>query len=109
VKITPMAASASEPSPVSPTDVPAFAILHRTVREVFPNVVVAPALSIGATDARYYTAISKNVYRFLPITFNDEDLGRVHGTNERVSLAGYSQCVRFYYQLINNCAMTENQ
>ncbi len=102
VKIAPAPGSPSEPSAVSPTDSDAFRRLHRTVREVYPGAVVAPFVLMGAADARYYTGLSDNVYRFLPIRVDDDDLSRYHNANERISVAGWEGGIRFYRQLILN-------
>ncbi len=92
----------SEPSPVSGTDTPGYRVIERTIRELFPTVVVTPALVIGATDARHYTKLSPNVYRFLPAWLRPADLERIHGTNERISVENLAQFVKFYRQLIRN-------
>jgi len=59
-------------------------------------------LVVGGTDARHYEAISKNIYRMLPIVLTNEDLKRIHGIDERISTEGYKDVVRFYRQLIIN-------
>ena len=91
-----------EPSARSSTQARGFGVLSRTIREIFPGAVVAPALVLGATDARHYAAHSDDVYRFLPLWVTPEDLSRIHGTNERISVEGFAQCVRFYRQLLLN-------
>ncbi len=91
-----------EPSPRSSSGARAFVLVARTVREIFPGAVVAPSLVLGSTDSRHYAPISDDVYRFLPVWLTPEDLGRIHGTNERVSVEALAQCVRFYRQLILN-------
>jgi len=35
---------------------------------------------------------------------NSEDLKRFHGTNERLSIEGYADMIRFYRRLIENTA-----
>ena len=95
---------AAEPSPVSPTDSPNWALLQRTIRQIFPEVAVAPYLTLGATDARYYAALTRDIYRFLPVRLTPEDLTRLHGTDERVSIANYAEAVGFYAQLLQNAA-----
>ncbi|MDP6538781.1 MAG: M20 family peptidase [Planctomycetota bacterium] len=92
----------AEPSPVSPTDGEGFAWLERTIRQVFPDAIVAPSLVTGATDARHYTGCSEAVYRFLPLRLRPDDLPRIHGAAERLALAAYLDMVRFYAQLIRN-------
>jgi carboxypeptidase PM20D1 len=91
-----------EPSRESPIDSASFALLQRTIREVFPGVVVAPYLTIGGTDSRHYMDLTKNVYRFTPIIVDPSDLLRMHGVNERLSVDNYAQVVQFFIQLIKN-------
>jgi len=93
-----------EPSPISPTDDAAWAALQRSIRQVYPSSVVAPYLVVGATDARYFRDLTPNVYRFVPNLMESGDLARFHGTNERVSVQGYVQGIRFYTQLLQNVA-----
>ncbi len=94
---------ASEPTPVSSVDDSAFRMLQRTIREVTSDsVVVAPYLVPGATDSRHYAHATTRIYRFLPYTLTPEDRGRIHGTNERISIDDYRTVVRFYLQLLHN-------
>jgi carboxypeptidase PM20D1 len=79
-------------------------MLHRTIREIFPDVVVAPGLMVAATDSRHYTEITDNIFRFSPVRANSDDLKRFHGTNERLSIEGYADMIRFYRRLIENAA-----
>ncbi|MEO8250228.1 MAG: M20 family peptidase [Burkholderiales bacterium] len=92
----------SEPSPVSPTTSSSYQLIARTMRSLFPDVVIAPGLMIAATDSRYFSAISDHVYRFSPVRANADDLKRFHGTNERISSANLAELVRFYFQLVQN-------
>ncbi|MFP2930210.1 M20 family peptidase [Pyxidicoccus sp. 3LG] len=92
----------SEPSPVSRTDSEAWGVLQRSIRQVFPEAVAAPYLMVGATDARYFTELSDSVYRFMPLRLERADLARLHGKDERVSVAGYASAVRFYAQYLLN-------
>jgi carboxypeptidase PM20D1 len=102
VHIEPFGSSIINPSPVSSTEAPAFGILQRTIQEVFSDVVVAPSMTVVTTDSRYYQRLSENVYRFQPVRLLQEDLPRIHGTNERISIEGYADSIRFFRQLILN-------
>lgn len=102
VRIAPDGQSNSEASRVARTDAPAYSAVNRTVREVFPDVVVAPSLMIGATDSRYFDGMSDSVLKFAPVRAKPEDLPRFHGTNERMSVKGYADMIRFYHQLLKN-------
>lgn len=94
---------ASEPTPVSAVGDSTFRVLQRTIREVTSDsVVVAPYLVPGATDSRHYASATDHVYRFLPYTLTPEDRGRIHGTDERISIDDYETMIRFYVQLLRN-------
>lgn len=90
----------TNPSPVSDTATLGFRLIHRTIKRCFPDVLVSPYLVLGATDSRFFSQVSPNVYRFMPVRMNDEDLKRPHGTNERISTADFKNVVRFYVELI---------
>ena len=55
---------------------------------------------IAATDTRHYTPLCENIYRFAPMHTTGEDLGRIHGINERISVEGLGRMVQFYGHLI---------
>ena len=90
----------SEPSPVSPTELGSFRTLERTIRRVVPDAIVAPYLAVVVTDARYYSGLSQNVFRFVPLRLTQQDLGRMHGTDERIGIPGYETMIRTYRQLV---------
>jgi carboxypeptidase PM20D1 len=94
----------TDPPPVTGTASPSFRTLNRTIREIFPDVIVAPGLMVAATDSRHYAGITDNIFRFSPVRANAEDLKRFHGTNERLSIEGYADMIRFYRRLIENSA-----
>jgi carboxypeptidase PM20D1 len=91
-----------EASPVSFVNSFGFETLHTTIKQVFPEVMLNPMLAIGQTDSRHYSVVSKDIYRFGPMTFIQEDLARMHGLNERFSIECYLKAIGFYYQLIQN-------
>jgi carboxypeptidase PM20D1 len=93
-----------DPPPVTATSSEPYRALNRTIREIFPDVIVAPGLMVAGTDSRHYTGITDTVLRFTPVRANADDLKRFHGTNERLSIAGYADMIRFYRRLIENTA-----
>jgi carboxypeptidase PM20D1 len=101
VKVSPLEIR-FEPSAISDSQSPVFQRLHRTIKEVAPEVLVAPSLLVAATDSRHYAPLSKNIFRFLPITVSSEDARRFHGVDERISVKDYERCVRFFVQLMRN-------
>jgi carboxypeptidase PM20D1 len=100
VEFEPVADGAWEASPVSSTDTNSYLILKHTIRKVFDGIAVAPYLVMGATDARYYARISDASYRFSPFKLTAEDLGRMHGIDERLSLESYEKMIVFFHELI---------
>ena len=90
------------PSPVSGQFNEAYTSIYVTIRQVFPEAVVAPALVVAATDSRFYLDLADDVYRFLPVVLTSEDIGGIHGYNERIGVEAYKKCIQFYYQLIKN-------
>jgi carboxypeptidase PM20D1 len=93
-----------DPPPVTGTASPSYQMLNRTIREVFPDVVVAPGLMVAGTDSRHYADIADNIFRFSPVRATTDDMKRFHGTNERLSIGGYADMIRFYRRLIENTA-----
>ena len=92
----------SEPSKVSSSSSSSFNIIHKTIKEIFNNVLVAPGLVIATTDSRHYQDISKDIYRFMPIELSPDDLSMIHGYNEKISIEAYLNMIQFYIQLIKN-------
>lgn len=92
----------SEPSAVSSVDSTAWKTVRDTILEVAGDVSVAPFLVVGATDSRYFAPLSQNVFRFLCNRLGPEDLKRIHGTDERISVDNYAEAVTFYYRLLVN-------
>jgi carboxypeptidase PM20D1 len=92
----------AEPSPVSSTDSAGFRFLESAIRGTTPEAIVTPYLVVVATDSRYYSPLSRNVLRFLPLRLTARDLDRMHGANERLGIREYETAVRTYRQLIIN-------
>lgn len=85
---------------VAPTASRQYATLNQTIREVFPDAVVAPGLMVAGTDSIHFGEISDHIFKFSPIRATSEDLKRFHGTNERLSIQNYQDAIRFYHRLI---------
>jgi carboxypeptidase PM20D1 len=96
---------ASEASPVASTSSTGYRTIERTVREIFPETIVAPGLMIAATDSRHMTGVSDQILRFSPVRARAADLSRFHGTDERISIANYVEMIRFYHRLIGNASV----
>jgi carboxypeptidase PM20D1 len=100
VRVEPREESRREPSPMSSIDDAAFHALARSIREVSDDTIVAPIVTLGATDGRYYHRVATNVYRFLPAHLEAQDLARVHGKDERARVSDVALAVRFYRRFL---------
>ncbi len=109
IEINRTSKNASDPSPISDPESPAFQTVAQTIKAVFPDAIVAPYLVLGGTDARFYARFCPNVYRFMPVRVTDQDTQTMHGTGERIRVKDYLTMVQFYAQLIQNSAVVSNR
>lgn len=90
----------SDPSPVTALEGRGYALMEKVARAVYPGHVVTPSLVVGATDSRSFAGVADAVVRFAPLELGPEDLGRIHGANERVGVEVLGRMVRFSRELI---------
>ena len=88
-----------EPSPVSPRD-EAFALLERTIGEVFVHAVPAPYVMMAATDSRFFTEICERVYRFAPFRMTKAQRESIHSYDEHLGVDDLLDGVRWYRALL---------
>jgi carboxypeptidase PM20D1 len=93
---------ADEPSPVSPTDEPAFELIAATIAEQFDDAVPTPYVMLGATDARRFTAICPRVYRFTPFRMSKAQRESIHSYDEHIGVEDFLAGVRWYRRLIES-------
>lgn len=96
--------TANNASALAGTDTPVFRAMADAVRRNYGEVVVAPGLTIAATDSRHYGQVSDNAYRFNPMMITPQDLTGFHGTNERLSVENLVRATRFYIDLLKSTA-----
>jgi carboxypeptidase PM20D1 len=104
VEVKPAGRFSAEPSAVSSSVSSAFRALERSIRSIAPDVIVAPYLVVVVTDARHYSNLSRNIFRFLPLRLGSQDLVRMHGINERIGIKEYEAAVRTYRQIVIHSA-----
>jgi carboxypeptidase PM20D1 len=92
--------SGDDPSPVSPTDDAAYALLESTIAEAFPDAVPAPYVMMAATDSRFFTEICERVYRFTPFRMTDAQRASIHGVDERIGVDDLHDGIAWYRRLI---------
>ena len=90
----------NNPSAISPVDTRGFDLIAATIRGMDEDILVAPFMLGGGTDAKYFYSVSDNVYRFLMFNATSKTLKYAHGIDEQVPVEEYLQAIRFYYHLI---------
>ncbi|GAA1776036.1 M20 family peptidase [Nocardioides hankookensis] len=90
----------NEPSPISPIDDDAFALIESTIAEVFPDAIPAPYVMMAATDSRFFTEICSRVYRFAPFRMTKAQRESIHSYDEHLGVDAFVDGVRWYQLLI---------
>jgi carboxypeptidase PM20D1 len=98
VKLEPIALD--DPSALSPCNCDAYRLIESLIYDFCGDVIVVPYLVMASTDARKYEAVCKNIYRFTPYIIDDEDIGKIHGTNENISVVNVNRCIDFFTALM---------
>ncbi|MGB7595807.1 MAG: M20/M25/M40 family metallo-hydrolase, partial [Erysipelotrichaceae bacterium] len=93
--------AATEPTPSSPVGNDGYRMIRDSILEAFPVFkVVAPYPVVAATDSRVYNGMAEGVYRFVPFPSLIDDLGTIHGDNERINIESYKQGIKFFDTLL---------
>ena len=104
IVVEPIDSVGVDPSPISDVNSGAYQVIASAIRSMTPGaqVPVIPYLVMGGTDAKYWGKHSDRAFRFLAIPMIEGDQARVHGVNERVSVAGYTTSVNFFATLLRS-------
>lgn len=91
----------SDPSPVSPWRGEPWRRIATAVHETLgDDVVTTPYIQLGASDSRWFTAISSHVYRFTPFHLTRSERDALHAHNERIRVGSWLDGIRFYRTLL---------
>jgi len=69
----------------SSMDIEDFAIIKSVHLEHFPKALAVASLLFGASDSRFFREKGIPCYGVCPMIINLEDLGKIHGIDERIS------------------------
>ncbi len=92
----------TEPSLVSSTESAAFELIAKSIAQTFPGALYSPGTVVGGTDSKHYTEVAENNYRFSPFVLTENNRNQMHGVNERITIDGYADMIRFYVQVFKN-------
>lgn len=96
----PQADRAWEAPNASSSESAAYQTVERAILEVFPGIPIAPVVQPWPGDARFYTSVCRNVYRFTPLLIPPEDDLRPDGINERIRVRSLIRMTQFYIRLL---------
>jgi acetylornithine deacetylase/succinyl-diaminopimelate desuccinylase-like protein len=97
VQITPV--DSATPSPASPLRPDVMGAVENLVREMWPQAVVVPEMSTGATDGLYVRNAGIPVYGVSAVFERIDDV-RAHGRDERIGVRAYHDAAAFWYRLV---------
>jgi len=81
-----------------------FKTIGKVVKAFKGNIPVLPFLTTGATDLRYFRNLGITAYGFFPITLPKEELLRMHGLNERISIEHLKEALEGTYRIVESFA-----
>jgi carboxypeptidase PM20D1 len=104
IKIEQLAGFGNNPSSVSETNNTNFQRIKQSIYRVTQDktMIVTPYLVVGGTDAKHYSELSDNIYRFAFNRFKPESLGQMHGINEHIRIDDYLDTIKFFREVILN-------
>jgi acetylornithine deacetylase/succinyl-diaminopimelate desuccinylase-like protein len=93
-------AGALPPLPASSEDTDLFRALERQAHQAWPGAVVMSYVFQAGTDARAWRSRDVPVYGIYPYAIDSEDLIRMHGNDERVSMESLRKGTEMIYQTL---------
>ncbi len=97
-----------KPSAPSRLDTEMFRALERTQQTLFPKAATLPMMLTGATDSAQLRARGVQAYGLGSMT-SDDDSARVHGNDERLSVAGLGTFLEFVWWAVVDVAAAKEQ
>jgi len=98
VEITRIGSGISEPAP-SGFNTPYFKGIKNILKNTKNGLQVLPFITTGATDLRYFRNLGITSYGFFPATIPIDDILRMHGKNERISIESFIDGIKNTYDI----------
>jgi len=99
VEVIPIGTGKSDPLP-SGYKTQYFRGIKKVVNGLMGPIPVLPFLTTGATDLRYFRNLGIPAYGFFPIILSNEELFRMHGKDERISIVALQQGLVGTYEIV---------
>jgi acetylornithine deacetylase/succinyl-diaminopimelate desuccinylase-like protein len=85
---------------LSPPDTEMYKALADSLRRRAPDAVVAPGILTAFTDNWVFRRCGLQAYGWSPFIFDQDDLARVHGNDERISVDNVREGARAYTEML---------
>jgi acetylornithine deacetylase/succinyl-diaminopimelate desuccinylase-like protein len=85
---------------LSPPDTELYKGLADALARRAPGVVVTPEILVGFTDNWVFRGLGLHAYGFGPFVLGEEELRRIHGNDERISVENLTAGVRCYTEML---------
>jgi acetylornithine deacetylase/succinyl-diaminopimelate desuccinylase-like protein len=89
---------------LSPPDTELYKAMAAAMRRRAPGVVVAPMILVAFTDSWVFRRCGLHAYGFSPFIIDEDELQRIHGNDERISLENLREGVRVYTEMLRDVA-----
>ncbi len=99
IQIIRIGSGINEPAP-SGYNTPFFKGIKGAVNKTKGAIPVLPFITTGATDLRYFRNLGVTAYGFFPAAIAIEDVLRMHGKNERVSIESLREGLDGTYEIV---------
>jgi acetylornithine deacetylase/succinyl-diaminopimelate desuccinylase-like protein len=87
-------------APASPLDNAVYGAIRAAAKVMWPDAVITPMMSTGATDSRFFRAKGVPCYGMLPLPVSPEDGDSVHNHNERVAVSSVGEGVKMAWEIV---------
>ncbi|MDR2504956.1 MAG: M20/M25/M40 family metallo-hydrolase, partial [Oscillospiraceae bacterium] len=92
--------SNDEATPISPHSGDFYERIAAEAKRLYPTAIVSPYLMLGGADARKYTGVCDNIYRFTPVSVTNAEKDTIHNRDENISVKNYAQMITFFEALL---------
>jgi carboxypeptidase PM20D1 len=79
-----------------------WAGIQGAMEEAWPGIPLLPFIMVATTDSRHYQQMTDNIFRFSPYKLDNNEYGRIHGHNERISVENLNRGLAFYSGLLKS-------
>jgi acetylornithine deacetylase/succinyl-diaminopimelate desuccinylase-like protein len=91
---------------ISPVENPLYQTLEAVSQKHFPGAPVVPSVLGGFTDSHFFRDLGIASYGYHPVVIPLEDMGGVHGNDERISEENVRRGVAMMVEILGRFAAT---